>query len=1357
MSAKPEEQVNFTIKITNDGNGEDDISLSLIGGNSSWGQLGDSAFTLQAGTNATTTLRVTPPKDTEAKNGYILIVRATSEDGSTINSRNTFINVEQIFEVSVQVSGDSSKKGDPGDELTYSIVVKNKGNGEDTVSLTLEGEKADWGSIVDEVELESGDSTTINLTVNIDDDAVVGDNDIVVRGTSEDNPSANDTGTVKVSVNKQFKIDVVVSSKSGDPGSTITYPVRFQNEGTGVDTFSVTIDDYPEGWAVDPVSFQVENVPAGGEEIVNLSVSIRSGENNKAFTINLTASSDEAKSETPPKYVNTTVSIITIVNQEYWIDLSVENAADQIVDATVGVPVSVDFDVKNLGTGDDVVALSAEAPDGWTAVDFSNPYVNVEEGGEETVTLSITVPENTAKDDYSLSVSGVSDCSGCGENGSKSKDTLTFTIKVQLSRGVEINADVTTVSKLPGNVANFTIDVKNTGDGDDVILLSILDDDLSWASLNRTQVPLGKEKSGSVTVSISLPVYDLDNLTNQERTALQGSNYEITIKAKSEGDLSESTTQDLTTTIGQIFGVKLEVIGSTTIVSYPSTETDAEERTEKFTFKLTNTGNKQDTIDDNIIATSYPDEWDVELYQSSTCSSSFTGSVGAGQSKYLYLCVTPDQDSDVGNETILTEFSPNGGTEPAVTISVVLEVASPRRELTATAIDTVQEIYPEYEGSASQNSVKFKVKLDNTGSNIDKYIPEVETTFTGNTADWEVSFWQDSSKTQSWPASGVEIEDGELDDLWVFVQVGDEADEGNETIEISVHDEEDAPNARADIVLTVVVQRPEITISSSNIQLEIEGEIGNASSVKEEDTVVVLADIENTGDADADDVRVEIFYYPKKAPTTQQEIDDYLISGFSFDEDKNTYIYVLYDKEASVNKDDKKSIVSDDWIIKGGEWYVEVRADYDEDNSNGQILEPNENNNDARYSDILRVKPDLSIDSMRVDSKYVTSQTPNIDQTVTFTVTVSNSGAADVSDARLYITADTDAESGVTLKERSNKDYVTFDIDSGETTEVKFRWKAQGEIWTSFKAEINPVCDDYGIDSFTCEQEGDGFATDTERMFDELGRYANNEYPRTGVFEQSGTEVKFEVLPDFRIKKVSLDPKNPEVGETVVITVTVENEGNADWPIFGAGQVVIVFEDGVGDPKEKAVGESINKDDTVEVEFTWKVPDEDKDFLTLTFTIEAKNNDGTEMLQCDSCDPAVSDGKDNDEYEMEIEVVLQAVLGEIEFINTLTEKELVRGVPLWIPVVGLGALVALAVPVAVLRRRGGGGSKKRSRKSDDEEDGIEIGSRVGVEDDDGDWYGEVIEFDDDADTVIVKREDDGDEYEVEWDSLFQDD
>ena len=1303
MSAKPEEQVNFTIKIANDGNGEDDISLALIGGNSSWGQLGGSSFILEAGTNDTTTLRVTPPKDTEAKNGYILIVRAISEDGETTNSKNIYINVQQIYEVSVQVSGDSSKKGDPGDELSYQILVKNKGNGDDTFTLSLEGEKAAWGSILDEVELTSGESTTVNLTVNIDDDATVGDNDIIVRGTSEDNPSVNDTGTVKVSVNKQFKVDVIVSSMSGDPGSTITYNVRIQNEGTGVDTFSVSIDDYPEGWSVDPVSFQVEDVPAGGEEIVNLSVSIRSGENNKAFTINLTASSDEARKENPPKYVNTTVGIITVVNQEYWIEFDLDNPGDINVDATVGVPTSVNFDVVNKGTDDDVISMSATAPDGWTSVSFSSNYVSVAEGGQESVSLFVTVPEDTADQVYDIVVKGVSDCDTCDAEGAKSNYELTFKVDVTLARGVEISADVITVSKLPGTTANFTIDLKNIGDGADTIILSILDDDLSWASLNRTQVSLEKEKTGSVTVSVTLPTYDLATLTNQERTALQSTNYEIQIKAKSAGDLSQSDNVDLTTVIGQIYGAKIEVIGADSVTSYPSTETDSDERTEKFTFKLTNTGNKQDTISDNIIATQFPDEWVVELYQASTCASAFSGSVGAGQSKYLYLCATPDQDSDIGNYTILTEFSPNAGTEIAEIVSVSLEVASPRRELTATAIDSFKEIYPEYDGSSTQNSVKFKVKLDNTGSNLDTFIPEIESTLED---DWTVTFWQDSSKTQSWSAAGVAIEDGELDDLWVFVEVDDEADEGNETIDISIRDDEDDPNARADVTLTVIVQRPELTVEPADISLEIDGAAGNASSVKDGDTVVILVDVENTGTADADDVRVEVFYYPKKAPTESEVMSNPEWTGFVFDDAKNTYINVLYDKETNIKSTNTKSIASDDWVIEGGEWYVEARVDYDEDDSNGKILEPNENNNDGRYAELLRVKPDLSIDSMRIDSKYAgdpPAQVPNTDDTVTFTVTVSNKGAADVQNARLYITADSSSDNE-RLTERSNKDYVKFDVDAGEITDVRFRWKAVQDEWSSFRAEVNPVCDDVDIQEFECESEGDGFASETDRMFDELNRYTDNEYPTTGVFQQSDAEVKFEVLPDFKIKKVVMDPNDPEIGEVVEVTVTIENIGNSDWQI-SSKPLTVVFEDGTGTELTTSVGESINRDDSIEVKFTWTVPDEDDDTLSLTFTIDAGSG-SFEIQQCDNCDesqPSSNGGKDNDEYPMELAVELPAVLGEIEAITYLTERDLVRGVPLIIPVVGLIALLALSVPLMMYRRRSGG----KSDSKDDEEESEE--------------------------------------------------
>ena len=429
------------------------------------------------------------------------------------------------------------------------------------------------------------------------------------------------------------------------------------------------------------------------------------------------------------------------------------------------------------------------------------------------------------------------------------------------------------------------------------------------------------------------------------------------------------------------------------------------------------------------------------------------------------------------------------------------------RGLNLTAIDETQSIYPEYGGSSSQNSVKFKVKLENTGSHKDTYIPEIVSTLEN---DWSVSFWQDSGKTQSWSASGVDIEAGELDDLWIFVEVDDEADEGNYTIQFSVYDEDENPDARKDGDVTVTIIRPELTISPDNIRLEIDGVFGNASQAKDGDTVVVYVDVQNIGNADADDVKVEIYYYPKKTPTTQQEIDELLIAGFEFDEDINNYIYMLYSNNQNILSNSEKTIASDDWLIKEGEWYVEVRADYDEDNDRGAILESNENNNDARYPELLRIKSDLVIDTMRVDSRYggENADTPDVDDIVTFTVTVTNSGAADVKGVRLYITADSSIGNEI-LKDRNNLEYIEFDIDAGDTTDVRFRWKAIEGEWDAFRAEINPACDDFNI--FECETAGDGLAAETGHMFDELGRYTNNEYPRSGVFEQSGSEVKFDI------------------------------------------------------------------------------------------------------------------------------------------------------------------------------------------------------------------------------------------------------
>jgi len=57
---------------------------------------------------------------------------------------------------------------------------------------------------------------------------------------------------------------------------------------------------------------------------------------------------------------------------------------------------------------------------------------------------------------------------------------------------------------------------------------------------------------------------------------------------------------------------------------------------------------------------------------------------------------------------------------------------------------------------------------------------------------------------------------------------------------------------------------------------------------------------------------------------------------------------------------------------------------------------------------------------------------------------------------------------------------------------------------------------------------------------------------------------------------------------------------------------------------------------------------------------------------------------------------------------------------------------------------------------DDDDAEIEVGSKVGVDHEGEEWYGEIIEFDEDDDEVLVKDDDSGEEYWVPFDALFMD-
>lgn len=1845
-NVEPDKQINFTLSITNNGNGVDDISLNLTGLYKGWGSFTASLFTLDPGDSITTTLKVRPPKNQGAMNGYVISVVATSEDATNKSTRPVYINVDQIYDVSISVVGLALKNADPDEQITYQVEIYNKGNGEDSFQLTRSGDKPAWASIRDSVTLEARQKVTEEVTVKPDNDAIFGDYDIIITATSEDDPGlppVDSATTLTVRVNQDYDVDALidVNQKSADPGSTITYIIRVVNQGTGIDTFEFQVTEQPPGWTTNFDSGQLE-VDAGQEGSVNLSVTVDDDADNLDFYVNLTVVSKGA--EEKGKNTTDTAWTRTKVNQHYEfrlsssitykkldpessvsIDIIMENkgTGDDTVELSVAKPAnttgwvadlapsivvaehqtaqttlsitvpdeeikdtyiievtgysrefpsethtidisievsqlydvglvisqdqkSVDpgknvtylFIVQNKGTGTDRIEITInqeDLPDGWQAfatprevtigadaseevnvtvktdkdadnLDFSinvtatstedenatatketitsinqryelslvseltykkadpeesitveitienkgtgddtvdlvvtppvnttgwitdlAPSVDVNEDDISVTILTITVSEDAVKQSYLISITGTSHddptsvasaeitidvtqrfevqmlprtetkSADPGENitfditiknkgtgtdtfdlvlggevgvdwgslnqvsvqleagdstvisltvdvdedaepkpnyeiiinitsveddavskandtvyryvdvqssvglsvshvseyvtivpdDTQSKiatfaftvkndgtladdfnlellssqynkwisqalpasvnvqpgetsnsvefsftipgydndddvipadiiftvtitsdedetvtDTLDFTLTIDEVLDVTITSDTTTVSVEPGKVAAFDVKVKNEGNERDTIALSIPSDTREWATFEASgtdtyMVTINATEEQTVRVLVSLPEYS--NATGTDKTTLEGSQYPISVKALTSDGLATDT-QSLTTQILDIYGAGLVISGDDNVITYPSTEALAGDRQEKFTMKLKNQGNRGDEIHLSVLATSYPNEWDVGIYTNTACSVGYTdtSSTSAGSTRTLYVCAIPDQESDPGNVTLIIEASANDGKEDAVTTTATLDVReparrfilhtdedeltlapedndaiastgkfkivitntgthddkfiaqldsslsndwesptgtkddyfftsnsgssanrwnvngqtvekeggtdelwflvvateevdtdnytlritvkdadekgtpqtivlkinieAPHRSLDLTILDNEEEITPEYKGSDSVNRVKFKVKLVNTGTHMDKYIPEVESNLENE--DWEVEFYEDSGHSQKWPTSGVNIDKQETDDLWVFVLVDDEAEEDLYSITISVRDEEDEPDARKEVELISNVTRPDLIVKNINIALEINGAEAEPDTLKDGDSLKILVNIDNGGQADADDTLVEVYLYPKISPDSADfdTITELENAGFVFDNSKKNYLYFLESTTSNFRAGLTKQIVTDDWIVEGGEWYVEIRVDFNEDDDKGEIIEILETNNDARFPELLQIRPDLSITSMRVDNKYVT-KAPNVDDVVTFTVTVKNNGAADVDGARLYIWNDNAPPDDMLEERTSRKDYLEFDVAALDEKTVRFKWEAESGEWTGFRAEVNPKCSDIS------ESNNPDCDDLTGRFIDELDRYNNNEFPAGGgEFRQdvggANVTVEFLIWPDFIIKEIDLDPSKPEIdGDDVVIKVTIENIGAADWAT-SMGSLKLLVDDGEDYEEEMSITKAIDSGDEEEFELKKKWITPDVKIVELTFELDYT---GDEIDETNNKYEDPDSGKDFIELKLEPKGGGIAGTGELD--------------PIVFVLIGLVVVLALMIPI----------------------------------------------------------------------------
>ena len=611
-SVNPGDDIDFTITVTNNGNGEDEIALSIINDDQvpgSWGSFSDSSVTLEAHTSTNITLTVTPPSDAAYKEeGYTLQIFGTSEDGENITTTKTLkVNVNKDFDLSVTISGASTKKVDPDGTVDFTVTVRNKGNAEDTILLTLYGVdstwKPEWGSIVSSVDLTRDTSTDVTLSVTVPDDAAKADYKIGIKGTSDEDPSAdpvNKTTEVIVSVNQTYAIIITIpaAQKSADVDSTVDYDLEIKNDGTGDDTLTLEVTVYPAGWQV---NFNASTLVLGPKETgkVTMIVKTPTDENSIAFFVNFTATSQNAPEGSPVVKIGST---ITTINQTYEFGIVPDPDYSSV---QPGDTVEFDISFENQGTGSDHLKIKSGGnfPTTWTVSIASD--ISLLRDQTVVKKLTVSIDDETLKGEYRITLTGTSDDDPHTPAFSRQVN-ITINVVQDFNLTASISVDTQSIDPFPQTKVHkvtFEFTVNNTGTGLDKFEFSSVFDTTparknGWSvAFSPETIDLGVKKEGKVKAIVTVPYKETINT------------YGLTIIAISQGDSTASQSIKVFIDVNQTYS--LDLVSDFNSQQITPSKIQSELKDINFTITVTNTGTGDDKFFFTLLG--LPEGWFMNL------------------------------------------------------------------------------------------------------------------------------------------------------------------------------------------------------------------------------------------------------------------------------------------------------------------------------------------------------------------------------------------------------------------------------------------------------------------------------------------------------------------------------------------------------------------------------------------------------------------------------------------------------------------------------------------------------------------------------------------------------------------------
>ncbi len=396
LKANPAQLVEYKLTVTNEGNVDDDIRVSLTEPPPGWtAQLVADVLTLETGASTSVLVSVIPPSNATAGEKARFRFTATSIGNSTkVKTVSLSTVVNQIFELGLTAPFDHIELL-PGEEGEFPLVLQNPGNGPDEYEIIIPRDlEAGWWISVPQEFIEVGYRSQVNVSVflHAPDPAPAGLSvhfDLTARSTKSDmTRSVTLGGTVLQFYDSQYTI--VHRDTEADKGQFIPLPITIDNNGNGPTSYLFDIKAPGPEWkaTLEPARLEIEGY-GWGQAYLNLTVPTNAINRTYHFTLAIMSSGDEVY------HFNFTVAV------RQFFDLAVSVVSGTPV-VTQGDVVTLRVRITNNGNGvENVKLLAPSPPDYWTFLGPST-FEDIEPFSDQVVTLSFETHKETTGGDYPI-------------------------------------------------------------------------------------------------------------------------------------------------------------------------------------------------------------------------------------------------------------------------------------------------------------------------------------------------------------------------------------------------------------------------------------------------------------------------------------------------------------------------------------------------------------------------------------------------------------------------------------------------------------------------------------------------------------------------------------------------------------------------------------------------------------------------------------------------------------------------------------------------------------------------------------------------------------------------------------------